>query len=265
MSHPTFCRKCGTPLKPQSQFCPKCGKVVTTILPPITRDFQEPQLAQPQYATPSQSSDKLWGIDKRFIIIAFIVLILILPIFPRDKVIYVDGQTTTTSTYQSTYFVTSYQPYSSPSQTQISVYVGTLQVIYQQYYGYWGSWRCYRWGRQIICPGWGGGWPSYYYNTVTIEPSQMVTQISVTQGAYGLMTITLYRNDGSIAGTYSNVVSNNLQQTGTAYVQTTANGISTYINTLSTPQESVSTVPCQSCIPQHTTEHVSLLQILLGL
>ena len=67
-------------MKPNSQFCPKCGKVVTTVLPPSPEAFQPAQAP----AQPAAKEGTIWGIDKRIVLLAIVFLILVLPIFPIE-------------------------------------------------------------------------------------------------------------------------------------------------------------------------------------
>jgi hypothetical protein len=205
----------------------------------------------------------LRGIDKRIFIIALIGLALVLPVFPRERIIYVDGQTLTTQTIQSTTYVTSLSGYSTVTQQNIPVYVGTIQYVQSQYYGNWGLY-CYRWRWQIICYNY--GWPGYNsYGTANIDPGMMVTRIDRSAGAYGLEIITLYRYDGTSVGSFSTVVSDNLAMTGQATVNVVVSGTNTITNTISNQQTKVYSIPCQKCIPQTVMERVSILWILLGL
>jgi len=258
MSNTTFCARCGTKLKPENQFCPKCGAEVGQLTAP-------PQPVQPT-PTSTQSSNKLWGIDKRFFIIALIVLVLILPVFPRDKTIYVDGQTLTTQTFQSVSYVTSYQPYSTATQRTIDVYTGTIQYVNQQYYSAYQQYYryCYIYAGHIYCSY--TYWPTYgsYIGTITVDTGQKVVKVDRTQESGGLFTLTLYRYDGTSAGSYSHVYSDNLAQTGSAAIQETVTGTNTITNQFTVPQTTISSVPCQQCVPQHITERVSILQIIFG-
>ena len=261
MEDPTFCGRCGTELKPENQFCPKCGAEIGKPTAP-------PQPVQPT-VTPSQPSNKLWAIDKRFFILALIVLVLVLPVFPRDKVIYVDGQTLTTQTVQSLSYATSYAPYSTVTQRTIQVYVGTIQYVNQQWYGYYytGGFynNCYWVHGHVYCVY--QNWPYYntYTVTVNVDAAQRIIRVDRSQASYGLETITLWRDDGTSAGSYSNVVADTLDQTGSTTVQNTVAGTNTVVNTFTVPQTTVSSVSCQKCVPQHVTERVSILQIILGL
>lgn len=258
MSNTTFCARCGTKLKPENQFCPKCGAEAGQPTAP-------PQLVQPT-ATTSQASDKLWGIDKRLFIIALIVLVLILPVFPRDKTIYLDGQTLTTQTFQSVSYVTSYVPYSTVTQTTIPVYVGTIQYVNDQYYSYYNSYyhNCYWVHGHVYC--YYQNWPYYntYSTSINVDAGQRIVRVDRSQGAYGLETVTLWRYDGTSAGSYTNVISDNLDQTGSSTVQGTVTGTNTITNTFNVPQTTISSVPCQRCVPQQITERVSILQLIFG-
>ncbi|MGA3296321.1 MAG: zinc ribbon domain-containing protein [Candidatus Bathyarchaeia archaeon] len=256
-----FCRYCGTALKPNSEVCPKCGKVVTTVLPAGTSQFET---SQP--ATQPASTNKIWGIDKRFFIIALVFLILIVPVFPRDKTIYVDGQTVTTQVYQSTSMSTLTQTVTTNTQSSISVYSGTITTIPNTYYSYYNSYynNCYYRIGRIVCNY--NSWPYYnsYMQTTTIQPSQHIVSISQSPGSNNLETLTLTSYEGTVQ-TISNVVdTSQLTQTGTATVSATSVITNTVVNTVVNPATTVNNVPCQSCVTQKVTERVSILQLLFG-
>ena len=256
-----FCRYCGTALKPNSDVCPKCGKVVTSVLPANTSQFET---SQP--ATQPATTNKIWGIDKRFIIIALIVLVLVVPVFPRDKTIYVDGQTVTTQVYQSTSMSTLTQTITTNTQSSISVYSGTITTIPNTYYSYYNSYfsRCYyRFGR-IFCNY--NSWPYYnsYMQTTTIQPSQHIVSISQSPGPNNLETLTLTSYEGTVQ-TIPNVVdTSQLTQTDTATVSATSVITNTVVNTVVNPATTINNVPCKSCVAQKVTERVSILQLLFG-
>jgi hypothetical protein len=230
------------------------------VLPPIQQTYT-PQ-APPQ--TQSWATrEKLWGIDKRLLIVGLIVLVLILPVFPRNKIIYVNGETQTVS--QSTTYTTSYQTYTTNTQVQIPVYKGSLQTVSDQYYYYYqpyyqscyfdqyGNYYCYY-----------NQWPYYqqYTNSITIDPSDEVVKMEQTNEAGGLITVTLTHYDGS-QDVYRHVVSMDLTKGAFATVQGTTTLTNTITNSIVNPV--TDTVPCQNCQAQVVTEHVSILQILLGM
>ena len=247
-----FCKACGTKLQPGSEFCSKCGASTKAL---------------PSKAT---TGGKIGGLDIRLVIaIAVILVILMLPVFPQDQIVYVSGQTMTTELYQSTSFQTSLQAYSTMSQQSIPVYTGTIQYVQNQYYNYYTPYysACVRGYYGIVRCGGYYTWPNYnlYTTTVTISPSNNVVNVQATQqpNAY-LSTVTLTKADGSTT-TYTNVFNNNLSQTGTSTVQVMVTQTSTVTQSTMVPATTAVNVPCDSCVPQHVTRHVSLLQLLLGL
>ena len=252
-----FCTHCGNQLEAGSEFCPKCGKPVTAGTAAATAT-----------GIAAGSARKVGGIDKRVLIaIGIIVLILIVPVFPRQKTIYVAGQTATTVSYQSTSYQTSLQAYPTTSMQPIQVYVGTLLYVPTNYYGYYGQYYngCYRGYFGYIHCGY-SGWPNYnsYTTTVTVNPSDNVVNVQDTQQSYGyLSTVVLTKADGSTV-TYSNVFNDNLAKTGTSTYQTIVTQTSTVTQSALVMTSSVTNVACDNCIPQNVTEHVSLLQLLFG-
>ena len=246
MSKPEFCKHCGASLDGESEFCAKCGKPVKLS-------------ASAESAVKSRMSGKVGGIDKRFLFaIAVIILILVVPVIPRDKIVYVSGQTTTLQTFQST----SLQTVQTTTQSSIQVYVGTILYVSAQYYAYYQPYYsgCVRGYYGVIRCGY-TSWPNWsaYTTSITVNPSDNIVSIQDTQEAGGyLSTVTLTRYDGSVV-TYAHVVNDSLTQTGTAMVQASGTQTSTVTQTLST----VMNVPCDKCIPQHVTEYVSLVQLLL--
>lgn len=242
-----FCQHCGAELDTDSEFCKKCGKPVKAVL-----------TIGPATALSSRMSGKVGGIDKRILFgIAIIVLILVLPVIPRDKIVYVSGQTATTQTYQST----SMQTLQITTQKSIQVYVGSILYVSDQYYSYYQPYYagCVRGFYGVIRCGY-ASWPnvSIYTTTVTINPNDNVVNMQDTQeGAGYLSTVTLTRSDGTTV-TYTHVVNNSLAQTATSNVQGTGTQTTSITQTLST----VVNVPCDKCIPQHVTEYVSIMQLL---
>ena len=247
-----WCKSCGKKLEAGSGFCPKCGASTKGI--------------QTAKAT---AGGKLGGVDKRLAIgILVVLVILMLPIFPRTETVYVSGTTMTTEIYQSTSFQTSLQAYSTVSQQSIQVYTGTLQYVQSQYYSYYAPYyaACIRGYYGIVRCGY-GGWPnlSLYTTTVTISPSQNVVSVQGTQQSNGyLSTVILTMANGNTM-TYPNVFNSNLSQTGTSTAQVTVTATSTVTGTTMVPATTVMSVPCNNCVPQNVTRHVSILQILFGL
>jgi len=250
-----LCKKCGHKLEADSEFCPKCGTPTK-------------ELASTPGGVRGSMGGKVGGIDKRVLIgIGVILLILVVPVFPREKVIYVSGQTATTVSYQSTSYQTSLQAYPTMSQQNLQVYVGTVLYVSSQYYSYYASYysTCYRGYYGFIRCGY-YNWPNYnsYTTTVTVNPSDNVIKVQDTQQSNGyLSTLTLTKADGSVV-TYSNVFNDNLAQTGTSTLQTIVTQTSTVTQATIVPTSSVTSVACDNCVPQNVTEHVSLLQLLLG-
>jgi len=263
-----FCAKCGSKLTKDQAFCPKCGtpiQGVTTPLQPI-----QPVQPTPQPAT---TSNKVWGIDKRIFVVAVIFLILIVPVFPRDKVIYVDGSTQTAT--MSTSYNTSLQTYMTDTQMSIKVYKGTLNYVTDSYYNnnyqYWYnsnySNACYysSYYGGWVCSNYNYNWPNYGqsqdYYTVTVDPTDNVVKVQQTQESNGLWTFVLTHYDGT-SETYRHVYKTDVTQSGTSTVSGTVTMTSTLTNSVANPV--TFSVPCQACIPQHVTERVSLIQLLFG-
>lgn len=261
---PEFCPKCGTSVQGQV-FCPNCGASVGGVAPPT-------QPVQPYQSTPQRNPNNIWKIVAVGIIL---LLILIVPVFPRDKVIYVDGSTQTMT--MSTQYNTSVQTYTTQSDVSIKVYKGTLNLVsdsyYNNYYNYWygnynnncyysnyyGGWVCLNNNYNY------NYWPYYgqsqYYSTVTVDPSDNVVKIQQTQESNGLWTMLLTHYDGS-SDTYRHVYQMDLTQTGTSTVPGSVTMSNTITNSVVNPV--TFSVPCQACIPQHVTDHVSLLQLIFG-
>lgn len=233
------------------------------MVSPPSPQFQVPMSNQPATTT----SDKIWGIDKRFIIVAILFLVVILPIFPHQKTIMIDGQTTTTVVTQVASFTTVTQSVQSGTQTSIPVYVGYVRTVPDTYYGYYNNYyrNCYwRYGR-IYCYGY-NYWPSYntYINTVTVSASERIVSISESQGPNGLETMTLTSYDGNVRTIQNVVDASNLSQTGTATVSGTTIVANTIVNTLFSPTTVAFPVDCKQCVQQTVTENISILQWILG-
>jgi len=275
LSHPSYCRKCGTPLKPQSQFCPRCGKEVTTILPPVESVPLQPAPQGPVAPYQPQPNQIIHGVDNRILILAIIIVILVLPIFPVTKTVMVSG--TTQSVTNTTSFSTSLEVITQPTASQISVYTGTFQYFSNYYNSY--PWYYYGggggpwWGRQcfwryshIVCnwSQWGWYQPSYG-TTVTVTPDMNVVNVIRTQQSYGYgyseSLILVYYN-GQQSQTYQNVYADNLAASGTSTISGTTVVTNTLVNTVVNPV--TMDVPCDQCMPTTVTEHVSILQYLLG-
>ena len=198
-----FCVKCGSKLRKDQAFCPKCGTSVEGVTTP-----QSVQSVQPT-PQPATDSNKVWGIDKRIFVVVVLFLILVVPVFPRDKVTYVDGSTQTVT--MSTAYNTSFQTYATDTQISLKVYKGTLNYVtdsyYNNYYQYWyGSYNynsCYydAYYGGYVCSNYNYAWPYYgqsqYYYTVTVDPSDNVVKIQQTQESNGLWTLVLTHYDGT--------------------------------------------------------------------
>lgn len=251
MATQNFCVHCGAPVESGNEFCPKCGK-------PVTQQATTSTSASP--ATGSRG-----GFDKRLLlVIALVFIVLVVPVFPRDRIVYVDGQTQTVT--QSTSYATSFQTYTTQSDISIKVYKGSLKTVSDTYYYYYQQYyqNCYvdSYGN-VYC--YYNQWPNYnqygYTNSITIDPSDNVVKLDQTQESGGLWTITLTHYDGT-ADTYRHVFSTDMTKTATSTVQGTVTMTNTITNTIVNPV--TSNAPCQQCIPQHVTDHVSILQMLLG-
>lgn len=316
-----FCEKCGYQLRQESVFCPRCGTRAEAVTPvESTERAVEPTVSQPAHVVYTQSQTRSTGGMARGLIIALLfVLILIVPVFPRDRVVYVNGVTQTVT--MSTSYNTSIQTDTTTTSTQIGVYQGALRYIpnqyYNQYYYYQSYYSlyysnyyypgyyyyfsnghngtlahvpyCYQINRHYYyCSypytyyyyypyyGYYSYSPYYsYYNyyvpyysdynshvtTVTIRPGDEVVQVRQTQEMNGLMTMTLTHFNGT-SDTYKHVLQQNLVQSAQASVPATGTVTNTITNSVVNPV--ASTVECQSCMPQHVTDHVSLLQLLLN-
>ena len=253
-----FCTKCGHELQADTEFCPKCGTPVGATA-----------AQAPAQQTTKSGSGKALGVGKWVLVAVIIFIILVVPVFPRDTIVYVDG-TTQTVTNQIQYS-TAFQVYTTTTTSQISVYTGSYQYFSNYYYNYynsyggynsWGSNYCYWYKGTIVCNY--SYWPWYtpsYGTTVTVSSNQQVVSVTRTQQNSGLETLTLTYSNGQ-STTVRNVYSDNLSQSGTASVQSTAVVTNTITNTITTPV--TQTVPCHQCIPEHVTEHVSILQMLFG-
>ena len=259
-----FCTKCGQDLLPDNVFCPKCGA-------PVAR----PTVAQAPTQTPVQPTQPTGrrgfggGVAMWVLVAVIVIIILVVPIFPRDTIVYVNG-TTQTVTNQVQYS-TSFNVYTTTTTSQIPVYTGSYQYFSTDYYSYyynyyynygWGSNSCYWYHHQIVCNYY--YWPWYapsYGTTVSVTAAQQVVSVTRTQGSTGLESLTLTYYNGQ-SSTIQNVYSDNLTPGATTTVQSNAVVTNTITNTITTPV--TQTVPCQQCIPEHVTEHVSILQMLFG-
>jgi len=242
-----------------SKFCPKCGKEIA----PILGGSQAPTGQQP--STPQkQRKQAINGIDNRILIIAIIIVILVLPIFPRTRIVYVNGTTQTVT--NTTSFSTSLQVVTQSTQSQVNVYTGSFQYFtnnyYYSYYNNWWNSGCYWWHGHIVC-NWGGwGWYNPTYGTtITVSPSDNVVNVIRTQTGYSESLVLVYYN-GQQSQTYYNVYVDNLVQNGVSSMPGTTVVTNTVVSTIVSPM--TETVPCNQCVPMTVTDYVSILQLLLG-
>jgi hypothetical protein len=262
LSQPTYCHQCGAPLAPNSKFCSKCSAPVAPVEEGVPYAPPAPVQTAPQ-PRPGWSSSQFF---KLIVVIILIFVILVVPVIPRDKVIYVDGSTQTVTT--STAYMTSLETYSTQTEASIKVYKGNLRYVADQYYNYYYEYNYYSncyydpYSGYIYCPDY-NYWPNYssYTYTVTVDPSDNVVKIERTQESNGLWTLTLAHYDGT-SDTYRHVFSEDLTQSGVSTVQGVAVLTNTMTSTVLNPQ--TITVPCQNCIPQHITVYVSILQLIFG-
>ncbi len=286
-----FCVSCGQELRKGHAFCPRCG----TRAEPVTPSSSQPSPVPVVPTQPPQTrSNNRGGLGKVVIIALLILVILIVPVFPRDRVVYVDGVTQTVTL--STSYNTVSQVYASPTLTQISVYQGSLQYVpdqyynqyYQNNYGYplqqtcndYSYYYSYYWypnnyysypyySYPYYCNNYGSynypyyssNYPYNYANTVTVNPSDNVVRVQQSQESTQFWTLILTHYDGT-SNTYSHVFQQSLTQSGTSTIPGTTTVTNTITNSAVNPV--ATQVPCQNCIPQHVTDHVSLLQLIFG-
>jgi hypothetical protein len=222
----------------------------------------EPQV--PEESNPRKGLNG-WKMGKWAIVAVIVFLVLVIPVFPRDTIVYVNGTTqTVTNQIQSS---TTFQVLTTTSTSQISVYTGSYQYFssyYSNFYYNSCTYCCYYYwyDQQQICNY--SYWPWYspsYGITVDVTPSQQVVSVTRTQQPGGLESLTLTYYNGQ-STTVQNVYNDKLSQSGTSTIRSTAAVTNTVTNTITTPV--TQTVPCHQCIPEHVTEHVSILQLLLG-
>jgi len=117
-----------------------------------------------------------------------------------------------------------------------------------------------------------GSYASSYGTTVTVTPSMNVVSVTRTQASNGygygygygsgfLESLTLVYYNGQ-SQSYQNVYADNLVQSGASSIPGTTVVTNTIVNTIVNPV--TQTVPCQQCIATTVTDHVSILQMLLG-
>lgn len=263
---PSYCSQCGTPLKAESKFCPKCGTEVTKILSPAA-GFEPQTVPQaPTSSSQTQPKQMVKRTDNRILliaVIAIIIVILVLPIFPVSKTVMVSGTMQTVT--NTTSFSTSLEVVTQSTQSQISVYTGSFQYMANNYYYSYSPWwnqGCYWYHKHIVCNynQWYWYQPSYG-TTVTVSPSDNVVNVIRTQQGYSESLILVYYN-GQQSQTYNNVYVDNLAANGVSTIPGTSVVTNTIVNTVVNPM--TQTVPCNQCVPMTVTEHVSILQYLLG-
>ena len=118
------------------------------------------------------------------------------------------------------------------------------------------------WGIEATPPGQDGilsPWQQGTYSASVTALSK--NEQSLTSSIEYCVTVT--KADGSTVS-YSNVFNDNLAQTGTSTYQAVVTQTSTVTQSALVAASSITSVACQNCIPQNVTEHVSLLQLLLG-
>jgi hypothetical protein len=235
---------------------------VTTIPSPAAGT--QPQ-AGAQAPTSTQEPKRIMkGIDNRILIAIIIVVFLILPIFPRTRIVYVNGTTQTVT--NTTSFSTSLEAVTQSTQSQLSVYTGSFQYFsssyYYYYYNNWWNSGCYWYHHHIVCNyvQWYWYQPSYG-TTVTVSPSDNVVDVIRTQQGSSESLILVYYN-GQKSQTYTNVYVDNLEPSGVSAVPASVTVTNTIVSTIVNPV--TQTVPCSECVPMTITDHVSILQILLG-
>jgi len=316
-----FCAKCGYKLRQEAAFCPRCGTRAEAVVPiDATERAVPPQPSQSAPVVYEQPKNSGSGVAKWIIIGLLIVLVLIIPVIPRDRVVYVNGVTQAVTI--STSYNTSVQAYTTTAPIQVGVYQGTLQYIPDQFYSqysnqnfysqyYYGNYQypyyynyypysnasspsChYSYYDDYYCtysyyyypysnygynnyqnPYYGYNYPYGYNNyapyygsynnyvtTVTVNPNDNVVRVQQTQESNGLVTLTLTHFDGTSI-MYRHVTQQNLAQSATSTIPATSIVTNTITNSVVAPITSA--VQCQNCILQHVTDHVSILQLLLG-
>jgi hypothetical protein len=243
---------CSHKFHASNEFRSKFGKPIDSVTPP-------PQV-------PSQPEARKRFIDRRFgkwVIVATVVfLILVIPVFPKYTIVYVNGTTQTVT--NEIQYTTALQTHTVTTTSKIKVYIGYYQYFTNysaNYYYTQCTYCCYWYSQQLICNYL--YWPWYkpsYGKTVTVTPAQRVVSVT-TQQSGDLETLTLTYYNGR-STTVQNVYNDQLRLGGTAKVQSTAVLTSTITNTITTPV--TQTLPCYQCVPERVTEHVSILQLLLG-
>jgi len=185
------------------------------------------------------SSGTIWGIDRRIVLGAAIFLVLVLPVFPRTRMV----ETTETIYVDVTSYQTSYQTVTKMVETTKTVqcYVGWM---WSGGYYYWYYGRYY----------WYGG------SRTVIDPTDHVIKIDYVSEGYNSWTITLYTYEGQ-QRVFRNVYSYDLTLSGT--FTGTETKPATEEKPIITPIVRKEPREQKKLIP--ITERVSILQLLLGL
>ena len=235
------------------------------ILPPVASYQPQPSPSLSyQPPSPSQPKQLIPGVPNSVLVVAIIFVILILPVFPRTRIVYVDGTTQTVT--NSTSFSTSLQVYTQSTASQISVYTGSFEYFsnpyYYNFYTPWWNQQCYWHHGHIVCNWWQWNWyqPSFG-TTVTVTPDMNVVNVIRTQeGNEESLTLVYY--NGQQSQTYQNVYVDNLAPSGVSSIPGTTVVTNTIVSTVVNPV--TQNVPCQQCVPTTVTDHVSILQLLFG-
>jgi hypothetical protein len=200
---------------------------------------------------PQTSTPTIWGIPRYFVLAALIILILVVPVFPREKIVHVSSTTMVTLTQTSYSYITSFQTVSQQQQTEIQVYVGYIT----QGYEYQGNSYCY-WDPFY---GWVCGYYNYQTKQVTIDPTDHVIRYDQTNEGGGSYTLTLYTYEKQQM-VYRGVTGWDLTRSATVTVTGMVTATNTIVNTQTIPYETVHQQDTSHDIV--VTEYVSIIQIL---
>ena len=237
-------------------FCPRC----------MTLASEDPSATQTSpHPVPRRTFD--WRIWRWAILALIVFIVLIVPVFPKNTIVYVDG--TTQSVTSRIQHSTSVQVYTTTTTNTISVYTGTYKYFhnwwggnYQYFYNWWGANQCYLNNNQLVCNY--NAWPWYeatYGTTVIVTSGQQVVGLVRKLQPSGLESLTLIDHNGK-ATTIQNVYSDDLSQSGTSAFQSSAVVTNTVTGTVTIAVTQTS--QCHQCVPEQVTQHVSILQLLLG-
>jgi hypothetical protein len=224
------------------------------ILPPVSGFQPQAGSQTPPPSYQGQNKQLIPGIDNRILLVAVIFLILVLPVFPRQRIVYVDGTTQTVT--NSTAFSTSLEVDTQSTASQITVYTGSFEYFsnnyYYNYYDPWWNQGCYWRHGHIVCNynQWYWYQPSYG-STITVTPDMNVVNVIRTQqGSAESLTLVYY--NGQQSQTYQNVYVDNLSPSGVSTIPGTTVVTNTIVNTVVNPE--TETVPCQQCVPTTVTD-----------